>query len=227
VSGRDRIVPEPPDCGLDAAPYLLGALEPHEARAFMRHLEGCAVCRDEVASLAPVLDALPASAPSRPVRPAFRRRMLGAVRAESKVSGSRPPGVPLKRSAPAGWLALGLATAAAALLVAFGIPHERARARVIQASVGQADLRVDAGGHGDLIVHRLPALPANRVYELWLVPRGRRPMPSTLFAVTSRGGADVGVPGDLHGIGRVLVTVEPPGGTLAPTGRAVIVERLT
>ena len=50
----DRVViPDPPNCGLDAAPYVLGALEPEEARAFVRHLERCAVCRDEVAALAP------------------------------------------------------------------------------------------------------------------------------------------------------------------------------
>jgi anti-sigma-K factor RskA len=226
MSGRDRIGPEPRDCVLDAAPYLLGALEPDEARAFVRHLDRCAVCRDEVASLAPVLDALPACAPARPVRAALRRRMMHEVRAEPKARVVRAPGVGrLRRSAPAGWLALGLAVAAAALVVQLGIPH--ARTRVIQASVGRAELRVDPGGHGEMIVDHLPVLPADRIYELWLVPRGRAPMPSTLFAVSTRGGADVGVPGELHGIGRLLVTVEPRGGSLAPTSRAVIVESLT
>ncbi|MGA8717064.1 MAG: zf-HC2 domain-containing protein, partial [Solirubrobacteraceae bacterium] len=50
-------------CGNDAAPYVLGALEPAEARAFMRHMRTCAVCRDEVAALAPVLDVLPSCVP--------------------------------------------------------------------------------------------------------------------------------------------------------------------
>jgi anti-sigma-K factor RskA len=218
-------------CGLDAAPYLLGALEPDEARAFMRHLDQCAVCRDEVASLAPVLDALPSCAPPHPVRPAFRRRMLRAVRAEPKAPASRRRRVSLRPAAPAapaalaGWLALGLAVAAAALVVADGIPH--ARTRLIQASVGQAALRVDAGGHGELIIHHLPALPADRVYELWLERPGGTPRPSTLFAVSSRGRADIGVPGDLHDVGRVLVTVEPRGGSLTPTSPPVVLERLT
>lgn len=227
MSGRDPIVPEPRDCGLDAAPYVLGALEPDEARAFVRHLDLCAICRDEVASLASVLDTLPASAPPRPVRAAFRRRMLRAVRAEPKSRVPVPRRVAARRSAPAGWLALGLAVTAAALVVALGIPHGRGPARVIQASVGRASLRVDAAGHAELTVDHLPALPANRVYELWLVPRDRAPMPSTLFAVTSRGAAEIGVPVGVHGIGRLLVTVEPRGGSLAPTTRPVIVERLT
>ncbi len=218
MSASDRIV-EPPGCGLDVAPYLLGALEPDEARAFVRHLERCAVCRDEVASLAPVVDALPASAPPLPVPASLRRRMLRAARAEPKARRA-----PLRRSAPAGWLALGLAVAAAVLVVQIGIP--RARTRVIDASVGQAQLRV-SGGHGELVVEHLPALPASRVYELWLERRGRTPTPSTLFAVSSRGTADLGVPGNLNGLGRLLVTVEPRGGSSAPTTPAVIVERLT
>ncbi len=230
MSGRERMIGAngaagPPDCGLDAGPYVLGALEPDEARAFVGHLERCAVCRDEVASLAPVLDALPASAPPQPVRPAFRRRMLRAVRAEPKARVVRAPGVArLRCSAQAGWLALAAALAAA-FVVQFGASHP-ARTRVISASVGHAVLRVDAGGHGELIVRRLPVLPADRVYELWLVPRARAPMPSTLFTATSRGHADVGVPVGLHGIGRLLVTVEPRGGSLAPTTRPVVVERL-
>lgn len=201
-------------CGLDAAPYLLGALEPDEALAFARHLEQCAVCRDEVTSLAPVLRSLPASAQPRPVPAAFRRRMLSAVRAEPKRKARRRP-----RAARTGWLAVGLAVVAAALVVAVGIPH--ARTRMIEASVGQADLRLDSGGHGELIVNHLAPLPGDRVYELWLQSGSRR-VPSTLFAVTARGRADLGVPGDLHGVSRLLVTVEPRGGSPAPTTPAVI-----
>jgi anti-sigma-K factor RskA len=201
-------------CGLDTAPYLLGALDPDEALAFARHLDQCAVCRDEVASLAPVLDALPASAPPRPVPAAFRRRVLRAVRSEPKRQARHRP-LPGRT----GWLAAGLAVAGAALVVAVGIPH--ARTRTIEASVGQADLRVDAGGHGELIVNHLGALPGDRVYELWLESGSRR-VPSALFAVTARGRADLGIPGDLDGVSRLLVTVEPRGGSPAPTTPAVI-----
>jgi anti-sigma-K factor RskA len=217
-----------PDCGVDVAPYVLGALDPDEAQSFVRHLERCVVCRDEVASLAPVLDALPASAPPRPVPAALRRRMLRAVRAEprarARARGSRARAMALRRSAPAGWLALAAALAAA-FVVQLGASHP-ARTRVIPASFGNAVLRVDAGGHGELTVEHLPALPPDRVYELWLAARGKRPTPSTLFAVTGRGDADIGVPGDLHGIGRLLVTVEPRGGSLVPTTHPVIVEQL-
>jgi anti-sigma-K factor RskA len=219
VSGRERIV-KPPDCGLDAAPYLLGALAPDEARAFARHLECCAVCRDEVASLAPVIDALPGSAPPREIRPALRRRMLRAVRAEPKVRTARAVAVTRRRFAPTGWLALGMAVAAAVLVVAVSLLHAHARARLVQASLGRAELRV-SGGHAELIVAHLAPLPGSRIYELWL-QSGSRTIPSTLFAVTARGRADLGVPGDLHGVSRLLVTEEPRGGSDTPTTRAVI-----
>ena len=52
------------------------------------------------------------------------------------------------------------------------------------------------------------------------------PAPSTLFAVTSRGTADLGLPGGLTGVTRVLVTLEPAAGSRAPTTRPVIVARL-
>ncbi len=228
MTGSDPSV-RPPDCGNDAAPYLLGALEPTEARAFAHHMQSCAVCRDEVAALAPVLDVLPASTPRYEVSAALRRRVMHAIRSEPKAGIAPAPRAPvlsrLRRPAlprPAVVAALAVAVALGVLIAARpgGSP-----ARVISASVGLAQLRV-AGGHGELIVDHLPPAPPNRVYELWLERGQGTPAPSTLFAVTSRGTAVLGVPGDLTGVTRVLVTVEPAGGSRVPTTRAVIVARV-
>jgi anti-sigma factor RsiW len=71
-------------CGVNAAAYVLGALEEHEAAAFAGHLESCAVCRDEVAAFRQVADALPMAAPAHRASPALRERVLGQVRAEPK-----------------------------------------------------------------------------------------------------------------------------------------------
>ena len=220
MTGHDQ-TGRPPDCGQDAAPYLLGALAHDEARAFVRHMQRCAVCRDEVAALAPVLDALPASAPAKPVPRALRRRVLRGVRAEPKATAPRRPRRirTLARSAPAGWLALGATMAAAAVVVQIGTP--RPHERTVPARVGHAQLRV-AGGHGELIVERLPRLPPSRTYELWIQRGSHPPAPSTLFGVTARGTADLGLPTDLQGVTRLLVTVEPHGGSLVPTTRSVI-----
>lgn len=206
------------DCRLDAAPFLLGALEPEEAAAYVRHLEGCALCRDEVAALEPVLDVLPSAAPAHRAPRAVRRRVLRAARAEPKTATIHRPR-PVRPVIPsAGWLALGL-TVAAAMFVQLGTT--RPRERVIGATVGQAELRL-SHGHGELAVERLAPLPASRTYELWTETAARRPAPSTLFAVTKQGTADIAVPGDLHGVTHLLVTVEPRGGSVVPTTRPVI-----
>jgi anti-sigma-K factor RskA len=235
-------------CGNDAAPYVLGALEPAEARAFMRHMRTCAVCRDEVAALAPVLDVLPSCVPRYDVSPELRRRVMHAVRSEPKF-GDAParerwlsPGRPWKprrrsrprwpsklgaslahpRPAVAAALALALAVA---LVIVIASGSGGTQDRLIRASVGLAQLQI-AGDRGELIVDHLPPAPRDRVYELWLQRGNGAPAPSTLFEVTSRGTAALGVPGEVTGITRVLVTVEPSGGSRVPTTPAVIVARV-
>ena len=63
MTERDR-TPHDRECGGDVAAYALGALDPAESDAFLRHLDACAVCRDELASFQEVVDALPMSAPA-------------------------------------------------------------------------------------------------------------------------------------------------------------------
>jgi anti-sigma-K factor RskA len=233
-TGRER------GCRNDAAPYLLGALDSAEARAFAHHMRSCAACRDEVAVLAPVLDVLPSCVPRQEVGAALRRRVMHAVRSEPKVTSGaarrlrRPPRLswpalrasPLRRPAvPAVAAALALALTLVVVIAAGSLGSHESPARVIRASVGQAHLQV-ADGRGELIVDHLPPAPADRVYELWLQRGNRPPTPSTLFEVTSRGTAVLGVPGAVTGTTRVLVTVEPAGGSRVPTTRAVIFARV-
>ncbi len=73
---------KPEGCGPDAAAYVLGALKDEETETFRRHLATCAVCRDEVAALQMVADALPLTAPQLPVPRRLRRRVMSGVRNE-------------------------------------------------------------------------------------------------------------------------------------------------
>ena len=64
----------------------------------------------------------------------------------------------------------------------------------------------------------MPAPPPGRIYEVWLEHGTAAPQPTdALFSVTSPAAGSVGVPGDLHGVSKVLVTDEPLGGSLKPT----------
>ncbi len=234
-------------CGGDAAAYVLVGLEPAEADAFCSHLESCVVCRDEVAALQRVVDALPMAAPQYAVPSGLRRRVLRAVRAEPRLgreSVRRRRRAPLRHLLPLSLPRPALAAAAllaVAVLITFSaglgfVSGRSSSARVIRASVegpGSAQLNV-AGGHGELIVHHLPPPPAGRVYEVWLVkrshPKRSHPTPSptsALFSPTSTGEGDVDVPGDLRGVGEVMVTQEPAGGSRSTTHAPVIRARLT
>lgn len=216
------------ECGENAAAYVLGALEPAEAEAFREHIAECAACRDEVAAFEQITHALPANPGPSEVPRDLRRRVMREVRATPKVVVERP-GVRAPRSwrplaAWGGALAAGAVAVIVAIVIAGG---GSSGTRTIQASVGSAELRVD-GGRGDLVVHRLPPLPAGRIYEMWVQRGGAAPTPTgTLFSTRADGSANVGVPGSLNGISRVMVTQEPAGGTPAPTSAPVIVAPVT
>lgn len=226
---------ETPECGGDAAAYVLGALDPEELEAYILHLRDCVVCRDEVAALSRVVNALAMSAPQQRVPSDLRQRVLDAARDKPQTSE-----VPVPRARWPRWVTSGRAIAVAAcaavavvaVIAGFGVlSGGSGGARVIQASVvgspGSAKLRL-AGPHAELVVNDLRQPPSGTVYEVWLTRAGRPPMPAhALFDVSATGAAKVSVPGDLRGVSQVLVTQEPAGGSPKPTHPAVIVARLT
>jgi anti-sigma-K factor RskA len=173
-------------------------------------------------------------APQYEVSGALRRRVMQAVRDEPRTPRSGPRRRLASRRLASRRLtgrgALGLAIALG-IAIAIAVVDPAALTpggggpRVIRAAVGRAELRI-AGGAGELVVDHLPAPPLDRIYELWLQHGTRMPSASTLFAVTSRGSADVGLPGRLSGVTRVLVTLEPEGGSAVPTSAPVILARL-
>jgi anti-sigma-K factor RskA len=241
-----------PECAVDAAAYVLGALEDDEADAFQGHLLSCAACREEVDNLSVSVDAMALAVPPQAVPRALKRRVMADVRSDAGVrSGAgvrsdagvrseasspahrRPRRVPRFTWVPAlrspvfaaGAAVVALAVVIGAIALGSGAPGPR----VIQASVGWpggAVLRI-SGGRGELIVRRMPAAPSGKVYEVWLQRGVRAPSPtSALFDVTSSGAGSVDVPGNLRGVSSVMVTPEPRGGSTVPTHPAVLVARL-
>ena len=215
------------ECGENAAAYVLGALEPAEAEAFRRHVAGCAACREEVAALDGVTEALPAASGQYEVPRGLRRRVMREVRATPKVTGARTTVRAARTWRPVLAWGGGLAAVVVAVVVAVAVSSGGSGTTTIQASVGSAELRI-AGGHADLIVRRLPRLPTGRTYEMWVQHGKATPVPTgTLFSTTSSGTASVGVPVSLHGVSAVMVTQEPAGGTLVPSSAPVIVAPVT
>jgi anti-sigma-K factor RskA len=231
VSDKETL-PGPGHCGEDVAAYALGALEPTEAEAFARHLETCAVCRDELEAFQQVVDLLPMTAPAFKASPKLRRRVRRAIADQPHPAAgetSRP-----RRSWRPEWLprpvlgvAAGLAVIAVALVIV--LSGGGSSTRVVQAQVtghGSASLKI-SGHRGELIVQHFAAPPSGKVYEVWLVHGKQAPQPTNaLFDVNADGNTDVNVPGSLKGVSQVLVTPEPAGGSKVPTHTPVIAAQL-
>ena len=224
---------------LDAAAYVLCALEEAEAQSFGEHLAACPICRAEVAQLQSVADALAAGVPRVAAPPGLCARIMATVYAEAELLGAA--GRDADRVAPARSVRRGLVPALAAALalgtglligaLAINTPSSQ-RTEVIHAAVAFPGHRVTAelrkvGTHLQLVVEGMPAPPPGHIYEVWLEHGTEAPEPTdALFSVTRTGAGSVGVPGNLHGVSDVLVTAEPLGGTLKPTRTPVIVAKV-
>jgi anti-sigma-K factor RskA len=225
----------------DAAAYALGALEDSEVRPFEEHLAGCTQCRDQLAAMREVVDALPAALPARSMPGELKDRVMASVRSELSHQATveateRKASAPGRRpivTRPA-WLTPGLVAATMAVVAVLAIvvvvtlgggSRTRTYPGIVHAPGASASLR-RSGSTAELRVSRLPAPPTGRIYEVWLERGGQRLAPTRVLFATSSG--SVTVPGSLRGVQAVLVTDEPrPDGSLAPTRRPIIVVPLT
>jgi hypothetical protein len=228
----------------DCAAYVLGALEEQEAQAHRVHLADCAICPREVAQLQRVADSLAVGVPPVVVPQSLRARIVGTAHAEAELRGaarqqaggvgSAQAGGPARagrssiwrlRPALGGALALGVGLAVGALAFSSTASEKTEVIRAVVVAPGYhatAELR-KAGSHLELVVVGMPAPPPGRIYEVWLEHGTAAPQPTdALFSVTKTGSGSVGVPGNLRGVSKVLVTDEPLGGSLKPTRNPVI-----
>jgi len=233
----------------DAGPWVLGALDDADTRAFAAHLERCEGCRAEVAALQPVADVLPMAAPQELPPPALKDRIMAVVESEAALLGAasgagadagavggagadRSPGHRHRRGRRQGrpaWLRPVPVGVLVAVVVAIGV------ATVVLVGGGEAErtftgfgpdgasvaLHVD-DDHGRLELLGMPQAPEGHVYQVWLVTGTAQPRATrALFTVPADGRARVEIPEPLDGADQVLVTAEPPGGSPQPTSSPV------
>jgi anti-sigma-K factor RskA len=218
----------------DLAAYMLDALPGDEAREFERHLKGCSRCQERARWLRPSVETLPAAVAQVEPPPALRERLMTTIRAEAEQAGRAPARKERHRSwrdlfaIPRPVLAM-----AALLLVAAAVGG------YALGSGGDEDATVVARGEappgataivertGDAGILRVSGLPQHqgRIYEVWL-ERGGRVEPSTLFQVHRNGSGAAAIPHGLKDADRVMVTLEPPGGSTKPSRAPVIVTKI-
>lgn len=82
-------------------------------------------------------------------------------------------------------------------------------------------------GSGTLVflASNMPAVPAQKAYELWLIPTSGAPIPAGLFKPNARGAAAVIRPPLPTGVEAktFAITIEPEAGSSAPTSQIIMV----
>lgn len=214
------------DCehGIDAGAWVLGALDEREAAAYAEHLRTCERCRAEVARLQVPADALALATEQVAPPPELRNRIMGAI----EVDRPAPRRAPQKRP----WYlrplpVAGLAAAALAVGIGTGVLLSSGEStRTVQAQVAMTGARATVSITGDrakLTVSGMRNPPSGHVYQVWLQRDGGKPQPTdALFMVNRSGNTHVEVPGSVSGVDTIMVTSEPQGGSLQPTGKPVI-----
>ena len=217
-----------------SAAYALDALDGDELRAYEAHLAGCERCRQDVASFRATTGALAYNVDLPPVPETLERRILESARAE------RPNVVPLPRRWATPAAALGIASAAAAIVLGIWAVHlsnsvdHQKQLRKDQKSL--IDILSDCartpmnGGSGAVcvaptkqavvIADNLSPASTGKTYEAWVIT-GKRVKPAGLF----RGGAGrryLQLTKPVPVGATVAVTLEKRGGVSAPTGAILL-----
>jgi hypothetical protein len=230
--------------------YALDALDAGAERdRFARHMSHCSSCASEVRGFREVATALAFAATAEPP-PELRDRVLTAaartrqlppeVRTHARPPRTRSwvPWVP--------WLSGVVATASIVVAVLFGFAQAHTQQQLNQAQAeneaislllsspqvtllsrsttkgGVATVVLAAARHQLVVVtNGLPALPAGKVYQLWLIGKTKIVSAGLLPAATSGRTAPVLASGVVKG-DTLGLTVEPAPGSAQPTTKPIL-----
>lgn len=220
--------------------YALDIAEEPERGEIRAHLNrGCEVCMAGVKRALETAALIGTTAPPAQPSSALRRRILASVG-----SDRRGPG----------WTAVWAMAAAFCVIITFLLLVLQSRQRyvgealrsraalailygpsTVETSFGGAQPRPPQGkvfvnpGRGVLLIaSNLPRTAADKIYEMWLIPKGAKPVPAGLFQSQADGSAMHVRPGtvDLASTSAVAVTVENQAGADQPTTTPLIVASL-
>jgi anti-sigma-K factor RskA len=224
--------------------YALDCLDEDELLAVAEHLPGCAQCQSELSSYQSAVDQFPlALAPAEP-SPAVKNRLMAEIarRSQAAAAPAQEPwyqrlfaGQP--RRAPA-WAFASLVVVV--LLFASNVllwrqvnqlqAQEQSTLPIIAlhstrdapGATGSLVISMD-GSHGTLVVDGLPALAPDQQYQLWLIEDGQRTSGGVFSTSQSGyGWKYIDSPLPLASYDGFGITIEPHGGSPAPTGVKVL-----
>ncbi|RPI34727.1 MAG: hypothetical protein EHM70_01955 [Chloroflexota bacterium] len=215
--------------------YALGALDEDDTLAVIRHLNQCAACQVELRAYEAVANQLGFAAPVAEPPPHLKKRIL-----EHQALKKRMPSRSRELThLPLAWGLVGILVIAILAASNLFLWREVALLRaerepqVFQTvAMAGTELNPDARGviiisadgkHGTLVVDDLPRLDEEHEYQLWLIRDGRRTSGGT-FNVGREGYGSLWVSASdpLDSYPAFGVTIEPAGGSPAPTGEKVL-----
>jgi Anti-sigma-K factor rskA len=233
-----------------AGPYALDALEPGAERdRFLRHLQRCQSCASEVRGFREVATALAFAVAVEPP-PELRDRVMVAVARTRQQPPEIRTHVRPRRSRGwvpwVPWLSGAVATAAIVAAVIFGFAQAHTQAELNQAQAqNEAIASVLAAPDAQLLTSTttkggvavvvlsaekrqlvvstagLPALPAGKVYQLWLIGTVKIVSAGLLPPAEAGKTAPVLASGIVAG-DKLGLTVEPAPGTAQPTTTPIL-----
>lgn len=231
--------------------YVLDALNEEDNLTVIRHLPRCVSCRNELSSYEKTINHLAMAAPLHTPPPDLKAKVVLKVTRESmrhfESTGSKSSKSNFRDvvrsiyTRPFGWVVSGLIL----LVVLFlGVNNLLLWQRVndLQARLPSRDLRVvqlegtlnapQAVGYlmvfkneayGTLAVENAPILQPDQQYQIWLIQNGQRTS-GGVFSVDENGYGTLGisVTQPLENYQSFGITIEPVGGSVAPTGQRVM-----
>jgi anti-sigma-K factor RskA len=216
----------------------VGALEESDRAEIERHLLTCATCRGLAAQYADVASLMPAALEPVPPPARLRRNLMAQVYREA-ASAPMPwwrrlvNAIPANRAISVGALA---AVAAAIVFGVWGVSERNSSPALVSYMVSGGTSQESVTGtleadtsakQAVLTVHGLEPLPADQVYEVWLIPAHGAPEGVAFLTPAPSGGVWTAVvDGSLDGYDTIAATNEPSGGSLTPTGSQVLIGQL-
>jgi anti-sigma-K factor RskA len=206
-----------------AALYALDAVDASECAAVRAHILSCDLCRAEYAAAKAAASGLAASVAEKP--PAdLRGKVLAAAAARPKATKV----VSIFRRKRFYAAIVAVAAAVAALFVFYSPSGSTWPLACLPAptACGVSGRVIAAGGVLHVEASGLAALPSGRVYQAWVIQPGGKPVPEPTFVPDAAGHASISVPSGQPKGTLIAFTVEPAGGSQAPTTKPFVAAKL-
>lgn len=224
-------------------PYVVGALDTQERSAFEGHLSVCEACTDEVLSLEDTVASL-ADAQATPPPASLRASVMDEIARTAQVPprlrtvAAQAPSTPRRRRWPVIVTSAASLVAIAGIGVAYGTRDTGADVSALERDIVMLSSAPDAHsmelglGSTHLVMstrmdevavmgHETPMPADGMEYQLWFVMADGTSVAGPTFMPDKQGDVMAISDADCSHIASFAVTVEPHGGSPAPTGDVI------